>query len=555
MADINSERFNRAESYGKFREWAERLKNFEGVPEMYRNIPSYPESLTEEYNRLNNPSASESAQADFLNRHLDYLADVKRKIQLTDPGYLRLQQLISNESQDYPGGAFSVGLDPGAELNLFNRLTPEGVKTFRKSLLTTGHELLGHLRPALLGIQPSRDPVTVPGLRGEYKPSIVSPSNEALAIALNNALVRNLGVNPETVDPKYPETLRTTRFPYHSFGSMGSRRKVEGNPAQVADIGAAADAFSNLPRSNKDIYTFPAQHLETYISSPSADFTQQNPYFAPLVSELRKSNFINDEVYSDPLNIPEAARSSISRSLLNKYVNPTLRNVMEGVRISTPGWDKYLDSPSAANLTLNPLQDDASLLSQKLDELASFDLDKNYSPAGLMIFNRDPISSAVSGAVEGLKRNTAGAAGGAAMALLNDKVAEALAKDDYKTAATEAVKDVALGAATETGLRQVAAPLAQRIAPAAAARVAPYVAGAARVGIPAAVGTGLFMQGRSGSALDTLTNKAAEVVPGLRANPKTDLGRKAGKTVSNEAKYFLNSILQNRVPYLDGRLF
>lgn len=522
---------------------------------MYRNIPSYPESLTNEYNRLNTPTADEGARAAFLDRHLDYLGDVRRKIQLTDPGYLRLQQLISNEYQDYPGGAFSVGLDPGAELNLFNRLTPENVNTFRKSLLTTGHELLGHLRPSLLGIQPSRDPVTVPGLRGEYKPSIVSPSNETLAIALNNALIRNLGVNPETVDPKYAETLRTTRFPYHSFGSMGSRRKVAGNPAQVSDIGAAADAFTNLPRSPKDIYTFPAQHLETYISAPSAEFTQQNPYFASLVSELRKSNYINEEAYSDPLNIPEAARSSISRSLLNKYVNPTLRNVMEGVRISTPGWEKYLDSPSAANRSLNPLEDDASLLSQKLDDLAEFDLDKNYSPAGLMVFNRDPVSAAAVGAVEGLKRNASGAAGGAAMALLNDKVAEAIAKDDYKTAATEAAKDVALGAATETGLKQVAAPLARRVAPAAAARVAPYVAGAARVGIPAAVGTGLFMQGKTGSALDTLTNKAATVVPGLKADPKTDVARRAGRTISNEARYMLNSILQNKVPYLRGRLF
>jgi hypothetical protein len=94
----------------------------------------------------------------------------------------------------------------------------------------------------------------------------------------------------------------------------------------------------------------------------------------------------------------------------------------------------------------------------------------------------------VGGAAEGLRRNPVGVAGGAALTLLNDKIAEALAKDDYKTAATEAAKDVALGAAAETGLKQVVAPLAQRVAPAAAARVAPYVAGAARVGIPATVG-------------------------------------------------------------------
>ena len=171
------------------------------------------------------------------------------------------------------------------------------------------------------------------------------------------------------------------------------------------------------------------------------------------------------------------------------------------------------------------------------------------------IYGVDPIGASVGGAAEGLRRNPVGVAGGAALTLLNDKIAEALAKDDYKTAATEAAKDVALGAAAETGLKQVVAPLAQRVAPAAAARVAPYVAGAARVGIPATVGAGLFMQGKTGSALDTLTKKAATVVPGLRSNPQTDVGRRAGKAISNEAKYLLNSVLQNRVPYLGGRLF
>lgn len=171
------------------------------------------------------------------------------------------------------------------------------------------------------------------------------------------------------------------------------------------------------------------------------------------------------------------------------------------------------------------------------------------------LYGVNPATAAVRGATEAISKNPAGVAGGAAMALLNDKVAEAIAKDDYKTAATEAAKDVALGAAAETGLRQVAAPIAKRVAPAAAARVAPYVAGAARVGIPAAVGTGLFMQGKTGSALDTLTNKAATVVPGLKSDPQTDVGRRAGKAISNEAKYLLNSVLQNRVPYLGGRLF
>jgi len=141
--------------------------------------------------------------------------------------------------------------------------------------------------------------------------------------------------------------------------------------------------------------------------------------------------------------------------------------------------------------------------------------------------------------VNAVRANPLGVAGGTAMTLLNDEVAQSLAKNNYGEAALAAAKDVALGAAAETGLKQVAAPLARRVAPAAAARVAPYVAGAAKVGIPAAVGTGLFMQGKTGSALDTLTKKAATVVPGLKPDPQTDIGRRLGKTISNELEYFI----------------
>lgn len=135
---------------------------------------------------------------------------------------------------------------------------------------------------------------------------------------------------------------------------------------------------------------------------------------------------------------------------------------------------------------------------------------------------------------EAVRKNPMGAAGGAAMALLNKEVAQSLAKNDYKGAATATAKDVALGMATQTAIKEVAAPLVKKAAPAAAMRIAPYVAKAARVGIPATVGAGLFMQGKTGSALDILTKKAATVVPGLKPNPQTDLGRMLGKKITNE---------------------
>lgn len=241
----------------------------------------------------------------------------------------------------------------------------------------------------------------------------------------------------------------------------------------------------------------------------------------------------------------------------HRNTDPNLRQTLFKIEQDPSGKFNYLKTPGSSETEVLSRPRAQFVVEDKT--VFPFNERDLYGDVNLVklrqIYGVDPVGAAAQGLVEGVRRNPAGVVGGAAMTLLNDEIAKAIAKDDYKTAATEAAKDVALGAATETGLRQVAAPLAQRIAPAAAARVAPYVAGAARVGIPATVGAGLFMQGKTGSALDTLTNKAATVVPGLKANPQTDVGRRTGSAISNEARYMLNSILQNKVPYLNGRLF
>ena len=46
------------------------------------------------------------------------------------------------------------------------------------------------------------------------------------------------------------------------------------------------------------------------------------------------------------------------------------------------------------------------------------------------------------------------------------------------------------------------------------------------------VGTNLFMQGKSGSVVD----QAVKKLPGIKANPKTDLGKRAGDAISRAAK-------------------
>lgn len=557
--DINSEWLKRSETYGKLREWAERLKKFEGVPDMYRDIPSYPQELTEEFKEASTQRATDRTRADFLEKHLDYLDNVRRQIQLKDPGYLKLQQLIAENSDTYNSGQFSVGLDPYKEMRMFSERIKGTANPFFSGLTSPAHELYGHLRPALLGIQPSIDPVTVPGFPGVYKPSIISPTNESLAHFMNEAIIRNLGATPETI--KADPTLNTIRdelkgkyFPHYSTRSPGRNQTGLRDVGQIDDIRSALSDLTQQPL-DKSPYTPYQAGRQVLKQLRDAAPGQEPRRLQNVVDALRRSNYLSQSAFRSGEDIPEAFRNVITSNLISKYVDPSLNNFVQGLRISTPGFDKYANSALGVARGISSVDEASNVAASRLTDLVALDPSKNYSELGMMIFGKDPVTSAAKGAVEAVRKNPTGVAGGAAMTLLNDEVAKALAKDDYKTAATEAAKDIALGAATETGLRQVAAPLAQRVAPAAAARIAPYVTGAARVGIPAAVGTGLFMQGKPGSALDTLTNKAATVVPGLRANPKTDVGRRAGRTISNEARYVLNSVLQNKVPYLKGRLF
>ena len=52
----------------------------------------------------------------------------------------------------------------------------------------------------------------------------------------------------------------------------------------------------------------------------------------------------------------------------------------------------------------------------------------------------------------------------------------------------------------------------------------------------------LFEQGKSGSELDVAVNNAAKVIPGLKANPETDLGKRVGDAIGNEIEYAAKSI-------------
>lgn len=166
-----------------------------------------------------------------------------------------------------------------------------------------------------------------------------------------------------------------------------------------------------------------------------------------------------------------------------------------------------------------------------------------------LLFSQDPVTAGIQGAGEMLRSAPRGIAGGAALSALSPDVAKSVEQGQYGKAATRVAQDIAAGAATDLGI-QAAGQGLQRVAPQLASKVIPAFSGAASVAVPAAVGAGLFMQGKQGSPLNTVVNKAADVVPGLRPNPKTDVGRMAGRALSNEAQYAWNQIMKGKLPWM-----
>jgi len=155
-------------------------------------------------------------------------------------------------------------------------------------------------------------------------------------------------------------------------------------------------------------------------------------------------------------------------------------------------------------------------------------------------------------------KNLTGAAGGAALSLLNEEVANAIKKDKYLKAAELVGKDIGMGALAESAIKSAGRGLS-KLAPQLAANVNPLVAGIASRITPPLVGYSLLSQGRPNSTLSVVLDKVAKsglLRPqigsfGVRRDPKTDIG----KRVANEAGYFIDQVRQNRVPYLPGRLF
>ena len=166
-----------------------------------------------------------------------------------------------------------------------------------------------------------------------------------------------------------------------------------------------------------------------------------------------------------------------------------------------------------------------------------------------LLFSQDPVTAGIQGAGEMLRSAPRGIAGGAALSALSPDVAQSVEQGQYGKAATQTAQNVAGGALADLGIQATGWGL-QRAAPQLASKVIPAFSGAANVGVPAAVGTGLFMQGQQGSPLNRIVNAASNTPFGLKVNPKTDVGRRMGQAIGNEARYALGQFMQGRFPWM-----
>lgn len=161
------------------------------------------------------------------------------------------------------------------------------------------------------------------------------------------------------------------------------------------------------------------------------------------------------------------------------------------------------------------------------------------------LYGLDPVGSALPGGVNLVKENIPGATIGAAFSALTPEVAKAVEQNDYKKAVLTTAKDVALGAGTEA-----VANAAGKYAPMLSRVVTPAV----QLAAPVAAGSALFMQGKPGSLTNVVTRKAANNpvswLPSVKPNPKTDLGARAGRALTNEASYAFGQLLKGKIPYL-----
>jgi hypothetical protein len=209
-------------------------------------------------------------------------------------------------------------------------------------------------------------------------------------------------------------------------------------------------------------------------------------------------------------------------------------------KLLVPGIESEVLAPSQSKFQVTGIGKLEDNLSNIRDDIELIKLKQLYAT--------DPISMGIKGAIDLAKTKPLALAGGAALGALNPDVANAVTQKKYSQAIATIGKDMVAGSAVDSGIRLAGQGLA-KIAPQVAAGVNPLVAGAARIGMPAAIGASLLMQGQTNSPLNKIVTAASNTPIGLKVNPTTDIGRNTGRAISNEARYVWEQVLKGKMPY------
>jgi len=273
------------------------------------------------------------------------------------------------------------------------------------------------------------------------------------------------------------------------------------------------DPSETLYRGSRVSKNTPAPAIGDIVEFDRFRSTSPDPYTATRFAEVSGKGYLSPELADEFFGKGNRGRVEVIEPLHG------------GLRLGNPlsGEDsEVILKPGKFKVTDRQVLDDVEYLKYK------------------QIYGLDPAAAGIKGGYDLLRKNRKGAAIGAAASLLNPEVAKAVDQDRYQDAAKTAARDIVGGALIEAGIK-AAAPAASKVAPGLVGAVAPV----ARFAGPAATGAALFSQGQTGSLTDVITKKAADFVPGLRADPETDIGRRAG----NELIYMLKQFREGKIPY------
>ena len=303
--------------------------------------------------------------------------------------------------------------------------------------------------------------------------------------------------------------------------------------ALYADINRKGQAYSFGDSPSDDVLLEANYYRDKYVeelnelAGTSKDPLYKNPYGSfkdpemdPLVGgEYRPDHTkgvdsINQSFYKGAASRYPEMDAALAKNLVDKSFFPYAEDVSIAEQLQLTPW-----LSTGEGLKMSDYKGKANRLNQIKD------LYKNTYFA----VSPDMVAAKV------LADNWRGGVVGAGASLLNPEVANRVREDDYLGATHEFGKDVAIGTGTEDGLKGLGG-LGMRFAPGFTKAVAPYVGGALNVLGPTVAMAGAFSQGHPNSLTNVVVDKAANTPFGLKVNPETDAGKRAGDFLANQAR-------------------